>query len=122
MKTAKRGEYISNKLNDLNISLKTAVDLTSLQGLVSAANNLLTREEILGPLKQVQDYIRETRSLRDKVARDAAYRYDPQGQDVSFVTDKEIEHFVKIRLEKFNEVLGAYTLYEIKLKPDPPSN
>ena len=122
LKTAKRGEYISNKLNDLNISLKTAVDLTSLQGLVSASNNLLSREEILGPLKQVQDYIRETRSLRDKLARDAAYRYDGQGRDVSFVTNKEIEDFVTKRLDKFNEVLGAYTLYEFKLKPDKDSN
>ena len=68
-----------------------------------SANNLKGVKEIIGPLKKIQTYLRETDELRMKLAREAAYRKLPD------ITEQDIKDFEKERFEKFETILKEYT-------------
>ena len=106
---AKKSEYIATKLQKLGINLTTAVSFTQLQGVVAGANNLKGIKDIIDPLKTVQDFMRTTEELRTKLARQAAYRNDKLGRDVSDVTKADIDKFTKERFERFNAILKTFT-------------
>ena len=110
-----RSEYISKKLQDLGISLEDAMTHNQLQGIVAGANNLRGAEEIIGPLKKIQTYLRKTDELRMKLAREAAYRRDSPD-----ITEQDIKEFEKERFDRFKEILKEYTEAVEGISPKKP--
>ena len=109
LKSAKKSKYIADKLKELKISLTDAATFTQLQGIVAGANNLKGLQDIIDPLKTIQNYMSTTVELRTQLARKAAYRNDPIGKDVSDVTKADIESFTTERLGKFEAILKTFT-------------
>ena len=109
LKSAKKSKYIAAKLKELKISLTDAATFTQLQGIVAGANNLKGLQDIIDPLKTIQNYMSTTVELRTQLARKAAYRNDPIGKDVSDVTKADIESFTTERLGKFEAILKTFT-------------
>jgi len=110
-----RSEYISKKLQDLGISLEDAMTHNQLQGIVAGANNLRGAEEIIGPLKKIQTYLRKTDELRMKLAREAAYRKTSPD-----ITEQDIKEFEKERFDRFKEILKEYTEAVEGISPKNP--
>ena len=112
-------EYISIKLKELSIDLTDAVDFPVLQGIVAAANNLKTTNEIIQPLKDTAKFVRDTRAATYKLSRKAAYRPDNRATpkiDETDITEEEITQFITDRTTAFQSLLDRFTIKKVESK------